>query len=295
MILLWGHPEERPFARVLRALHARGAAPLVLDQRRPMTVTSGTVRTAGTSWNLADVTAAYLRPYDAARLPAVTRSPARTALTRHARRAAPALCAWADHTPALVVNRPSASATNAAKACQGLLVEAAGFAVPPSLVTDDAQALAEFAGEHGAVVVKPGSGIRARVALADVHDPGRMARLAACPTFFQRHIPGEDVRVHVVGDRTFAVRLASDAVDYRVRDAALKQSTAELPGDLSERCVALARALGLVVAGIDLRVTPEGDWFCFEANPAPAFTFFAGADQVAEAVADLLHTHRPNP
>ncbi|WP_067474260.1 ATP-grasp domain-containing protein [Actinomadura hibisca] len=295
MILLWGHPDERPFARVLQALRARGAEPLILDQRRPLAVAAGgtAVHTAGGRWDLADVTAAYLRPYDATRLRAVTASPARTALTRHARSAAPALCAWADHAPALVVNRPSATATNAAKASQGLSIEAAGFAVPPSLVTDDAQALAEFAAEHGAVVAKPGSGVRARVALADLDDPERMARLATCPTLFQRHIPGEDVRVHVVGDRTFAVRLTSDAIDYRVRDAALEQSTTELPGDLPERCVALARALGLVVAGIDLRMTPEGDWFCFEANPAPAFTFFAGADHVAEAMADLLHAHRP--
>ena len=52
----------------------------------------------------------------------------------------------------------------------------------------------------------------------------------------------------------------------------------------------MVRAMGLHLAGIDLRQTPEGTWYCFEVNPSPAFTFFeAGAGQpIAAAVAALL-------
>jgi D-alanine-D-alanine ligase-like ATP-grasp enzyme len=46
----------------------------------------------------------------------------------------------------------------------------------------------------------------------------------------------------------------------------------------------------LLVAGIDLRRTPAGEWYCFEVNPSPAFTFYQDASRppIAEAIARLL-------
>jgi D-alanine-D-alanine ligase-like ATP-grasp enzyme len=48
--------------------------------------------------------------------------------------------------------------------------------------------------------------------------------------------------------------------------------------------------MGLAVAGIDLRRTPEGQWYCFEVNPSPGFTYFqAQAGQaIDQAIAQLL-------
>ncbi|HEX8156488.1 MAG TPA: hypothetical protein VF526_03785 [Solirubrobacteraceae bacterium] len=43
----------------------------------------------------------------------------------------------------------------------------------------------------------------------------------------------------------------------------------ELPADLAARCTSLARSSGLDLAGIDLRITRDGDAFCFEVNPSP--------------------------
>jgi hypothetical protein len=43
-----------------------------------------------------------------------------------------------------------------------------------------------------------------------------------------------------------------------------------LPPDCAERCLAPAHSLELSVAGIDLRRTPDGAWYCFEVNPSPA-------------------------
>jgi glutathione synthase/RimK-type ligase-like ATP-grasp enzyme len=36
----------------------------------------------------------------------------------------------------------------------------------------------------------------------------------------------------------------------------------------------MARALGLELAGIDLRIGADGVAYCFEVNPSPAFSFF---------------------
>jgi len=46
----------------------------------------------------------------------------------------------------------------------------------------------------------------------------------------------------------------------------------------------------LAVAGIDLRRTPEDEWYCFEVNPSPAFSFYEEATHqpIAEAIAALL-------
>jgi hypothetical protein len=46
----------------------------------------------------------------------------------------------------------------------------------------------------------------------------------------------------------------------------------------------------LQVAGIDLRKTSDGNWFCFEVNPSPAFTFYeeATGQPIAKAIANLL-------
>jgi D-alanine-D-alanine ligase-like ATP-grasp enzyme len=48
-------------------------------------------------------------------------------------------------------------------------------------------------------------------------------------------------------------------------------------------------SIRLTVAGIDLRLTSDGKWYCFEVNPSPAFTFQAATNhRVDEAIADLL-------
>ena len=60
--------------------------------------------------------------------------------------------------------------------------------------------------------------------------------------------------------------------------------------EIAERCVTLAKKLGLVVAGLDLIVTPDGDWHCLEVNPNPAFSVFelGEAQDIAQRVAALL-------
>ena len=48
----------------------------------------------------------------------------------------------------------------------------------------------------------------------------------------------------------------------------------DLSEDLAARCIALTAGLGLVFAGIDLRIGPDGTATCFEVNPSPACSFY---------------------
>jgi len=49
----------------------------------------------------------------------------------------------------------------------------------------------------------------------DVEHLARLHLLRHSPAQFQAFIPGDNVRVHTVGDQLFATRIHSEAVDYR--------------------------------------------------------------------------------
>jgi glutathione synthase/RimK-type ligase-like ATP-grasp enzyme len=63
-----------------------------------------------------------------------------------------------------------------------------------------------------------------------------------------------------------------------------------LPDDIAERCIRLARELGLISAGVDLRRTPAGQYFCFEVNTRPAFSFYEQhtGQRIADGLIDAL-------
>ena len=126
--------------------------------------------------------------------------------------------------------------------------------------------------------------------LSDEHD-ARMDDLRWCPTQFQRYIEGVDYRVHVVGSRLFASRVLSDGVDYRYAPSRIE--ACEIQADVAERCLELSRALDLPFAGIDLRRTPDGQWFCFEVNPAPGYSSYeeVTGQRISAAIANLLLEH----
>ena len=154
-----------------------------------------------------------------------------------------------------------------------------------------------FLREHKRLVYKSISGVRSIVATLDSGQEDRLAGVATGPVQFQQWIDGRDIRVHVVGAACFATAVDSQADDYRYaaqEGADLALEPFELPRALAERLVAISRQMGLLVAGIDLRLTAEGVWFCFEINPSPGFTFYeeATGQPIAAAIADLLSERR---
>jgi glutathione synthase/RimK-type ligase-like ATP-grasp enzyme len=296
--LLWGVSGDATMASVRRAVQAMGVPHLFLDQRDVATTTvemtagegvGGFIRTPGRTLDLAEVSAFYLRPHDGTRV-----TPDGSDLRRHARAVDDTLAAFADLSPALVISRPSAAAANGSKPAQSYEIAACGFQVPPTLVTNHPGAVAEFARRHGNIIYKSTSGVRSQVRRLDPDDAGRLAAVTVCPTQFQGRVPGTDVRVHVIGAQVFATEITSDADDYRyaTRQGLPRPVLAaiDLPDDVAERCRRLAARLALPVAGIDLRVTPDGQWYCFEANPSPGFSYYeAGTGQpLAAAVAGLV-------
>jgi hypothetical protein len=302
VILLWGLMADAPTAEVRRALTRLGHPPWFLDQRATVAARvelrvgsqlTATVDAGDGPVALGGVTAAYLRPYDPRDLPAVQRSGAGSPLFERAVRSLELLLSWGDLADALIVNRPSMMASNCSKPFQSLELRAFGFSVPDTLITTDPEAVLEFRARHRHVVYKSISGVRSVVTeLTDSH-LARLGDVCWCPTQFQQRIPGADYRVHVVGGQVFATEILSEAVDYRY--AGRQQCTATirattLDDEMARRCVDVSRAMGLPLSGVDLRRTPDGEWYCFEVNPSPGFTYFQAAtgQPIGEAVARLL-------
>ena len=302
-ILLWGLTGDSPLDEVHEALDAFGANVFLLDQRRILESeialsvdgsVSGELQVGAQRLDLDYVDGIYLRPYDTGQVAAIHDYRPLESAWRHALAFDDAVLSWVEVCEAQVVNRPSAMAPNNAKPLQLRAIRRAGFSIPQTLVTNDAAAALDFRARHGCVIYKSISGMRSIVHRFDDTRLDRLGDLAACPTQFQQFIPGLEHRVHVVGDQLFACTVRSDADDYRYADgdAFVQIDPCRLPPDVADRCLRMAAAMGLALAGIDLRRTDKGEWFCFEVNPSPAFTYYeeATGQPITDAVARLLLT-----
>ena len=302
MILLWGLPGDRPLTAVHDALCQQGHEIALVDQRMVLetaielfagTSLTGTIMIQNRSIDLARVTAFYIRSYCSTDLPLIQRAGQGSLEWQHAINVDDVLLSWAELTPATVVNRPSAMASNNSKPYQASFIQSVGFEVPATLITTDPEAVADFHHQYGEVIYKSISGVRSIVSrLTDAHAQ-RIADITWCPTQFQEYVPGTDYRVHVIGDEIFACAITSPSDDYRyatAQGATTEIHSCELPIDIENRCVALARALRMSVVGVDLRARADGRWYCFEVNPSPAFTYYqqATGQPMARAVARLL-------
>jgi hypothetical protein len=176
-------------------------------------------------------------------------------------------------TPIRVVNVPGTGWDNTSKPMQSAALGRFGFNVPPFLSTSMAGEARRFAAERR-LIYKSNSSHRSVVNFFDHRDEKDLEHLHECPVMFQGAAIGYDVRVHVVGDQTFAVRIDSDAVDYRYyrrQGTFAQQRRGDISEELSRACIESVRGRGLILAGIDFKVDANGAWWCLEINPMPSF------------------------
>jgi glutathione synthase/RimK-type ligase-like ATP-grasp enzyme len=287
MILLGGIPSERPLVLLTEALDALRAPYRLFNQRRCADCTiafgvgadgvSGTLCLHGEAFNLLDITAVYFRLMDDCLLPELEGEPDASPARRHARALHDTLYRWIEVADARVVNRSDPQGSNSSKPYQAQLIASYGLRVPETLITSDPADVLAFRRTHGTIIYKSMSGVRSIVKALDDQDLARLGDISWCPVQFQALVPGNDVRVHVIGRDVYATEIISDVTDYRY--ARQQGGTAtlraiDLPEGLAARCVALTAGLGLVFAGIDLRIGPDGAATCFEVNPSPAFSYY---------------------
>ncbi|HET7833370.1 MAG TPA: ATP-grasp domain-containing protein [Gallionella sp.] len=222
--------------------------------------------------DLKAVKAAYLRPYDFRDYKQVADKPSDDPVMLKAAGFEMHLIAYFDASDAMVVNRSKPSATNNSKPFQLSLIKQAGFKIPETLITNDAEQAREFLDRHHDVVFKSISGQRSIVEQVAATHREFLEDVKWCSTLFQKVVPGNNYRVHVLKDEIFAVRIESDKLDYRYGNTTMVAE--QLPSDIAERCRKLAADLGLLFAGIDLMRSPDDEWYCFEVNPSPGYSCF---------------------
>ena len=289
MILVCGIPSDGPTRLVIEAAEAAGVEHIVLNQRESRSIglridvrrgeeVDGTLSICSREWPLSTFSGVYLRLMEWQDLPENRIGPAGDlAGVRRSGMFHEALVQWTEMARCRVMNRCSAMGSNSSKPYQAQFIQEAGFLVPPTLITTDPGHVRDFLRAHGRVVFKSISGTRSIVrTLSDVKLL-HLDRVRLLPTQFQAFVPGTNVRVHVTGEEVFATEMRTPAVDYRYPSSdaeEVEMVPVRLPEVMEERCQALARRLDLPLAGIDLKVTPAGEYYCFEVNPMPAYSFF---------------------
>lgn len=299
MILLCGLLEDAPMKMVYDELLAAGADIFYLDHHDifnceieySYSAEKGEIsilRNNGRILDLKKVTAAYCRPYNLRDYAPAEGKRNDDPLILKASGFEMHLFAYLDASDAVVVNRTGPSATNNSKPIQLSIIMQAGFRIPETLITNDPEEAGEFLDKHPDAIFKSISGQRSIVEKVSAAHREYLDDVKWCPTLFQKVVPGNNYRVHVLKDEIFAVRIESDRLDYRYGNTTM--TAEQLPEHIANNCRQLTADLGLHFAGIDLMRTPDDDWYCFEVNPSPAYSYFQANSglPISTALAKML-------
>ncbi|MGH3816903.1 MAG: hypothetical protein ACRDRE_03920 [Pseudonocardiaceae bacterium] len=203
------------------------------------------------------------------------------------------------------VSHPSALADAAYKPWQLALLKQAGLAVPPTLVTNDADTVRGFAGAFGDLIVKPlaesvvyEAGGEALVYTRRVHasELESLDGVESTAHLFQQWQPKLfEARVTVVGDRLFSVAIHASSekaqVDWRADYGALRYEVINnVPDQVRAGIARYLEVAGLAFSAFDFVIRPDGDWVALEANAIGAWGWLAEECglPIAAAIADAL-------
>ncbi|MEV6404505.1 ATP-grasp ribosomal peptide maturase [Streptomyces bobili] len=175
----------------------------------------------------------------------------------------------------LWVNHPLMNAAADYKPAQLALAQRLGFIVPPTLVTNDPNEARVFISEHGNVIHKAlrwtpyqRDGIGLTAWTEPVQDGELDDTVRVTPHLFQARVDkAADLRVLIVGQDVFAVRIDSGLLDWRKDYNALTYGVVDLPDSLAETLLSYLGHLGLVSGSFDLAVDHDGDVHWLELNP----------------------------
>lgn len=178
-----------------------------------------------------------------------------------------------------------------------------GFQIPDTIFTNDSRSVRSFFGRHGDIIAKSSSGsaglrddkriLTQRLSRKDLR---HAEAVTLAPVLFQEYVPKRtELRVTVVGKDVFPVRIHSQdsprtRTDWRRYAPKMRYTRAVLPRATKERCVKIAKTLGLAYGGIDLVETPDGDFVFLEINSLPAWLWLEDVTKlpITSTIADRL-------
>ena len=198
------------------------------------------------------------------------------------------------------MNPPLLDEAASRKAFQLAVASSLGMRVPDTIMTSDRDEAMRFIERHGIgrtiyKIFSATHNVWRETRLVGEDDLASLDALRLAPVIFQEYIPAvADLRVTIVGDSMFPMAIDSRGtgyeVDFRVNLAQARTSAVELPDRVSDALCALMKRFGIVYGGVDLRLTPDGDYVFLEINPAGEFLFaeHGSGFPITDAVAGWL-------
>lgn len=210
-------------------------------------------------------------------------------------------CFWVSNPYKLVLAEDKISQLRIAKQL--------GFAVSPTLLSNEPQVIKSFIDENNRnVVIKPiRSGLVDRnnvvftqyVTAKNISDD----QVASLPSIYQVYVPKQyDIRVTVIGNQLFAMEIhsqdhQSSRIDWRQGQIVnMKQCRHNLPESIKSLCLSLVRHYGLEFGAIDLILTPDGNYFFLEINPNGQWAWVENRTgyKMTDTLIDLLLKGKPS-
>lgn len=195
-----------------------------------------------------------------------------------------------ENIDAMVINRCNAQYSNSSKLFQSWIIKHYGFKIPNSIITTSAEEVKKFISSNKQVIYKSASSERSQVKNFLKEDFEKLHLLKNCPHLFQECVEGTDIRVHTLATgETFACEIMSETSDYRY-DNKRNIKVIDIPKHIKEQCIRLTLDLGLYLSGIDLRKNPNGEYYCFEVNPSPAFSWYEEQTglPISKSIAEMM-------
>lgn len=199
----------------------------------------------------------------------------------------------------LYVNHPHRIGDAEFKPSGLVAAAAAGFRLPPTLITSNPDAARSFIKRYGPVIYKPLSAplyrdeddVSCTVKVAEVRADEIDDAVAGTAHLFQQRIDKTaDARVTVIGDHPFTVRIDSGLLDWRTDYGKLTYTPVAPPPGVTAALYCYLAHFGLVFGCFDFAIDREGQWWFLECNPSGQWAWLepeTGLPLVA-AMADLL-------
>jgi glutathione synthase/RimK-type ligase-like ATP-grasp enzyme len=290
MILIAGIPSESPVRLVIEAAEEANIDYVLFNQRETHlnefnfelqhNKIIGHILIGGNSYQLSDFAGIYVRFMEHRFTPEIGRKTFHRISPEEEHKSIQIhdmMLQWFDVAECRVMNRVVDMASNMSKPYQAQFIIDSGLKTPITLVTNSIESVKQFNNKHPRTIYKSISSIRSIVTEFDIKQISQLQKLRFLPTQFQELLLGTDIRVHVVGDAIFATAICSEVVDYRYASRENKEvqmQSIELPKNIENKCFELSKRLNLPLCGIDLKHTPDDEYYCFEVNPSPGYSYF---------------------
>jgi glutathione synthase/RimK-type ligase-like ATP-grasp enzyme len=202
-----------------------------------------------------------------------------------------------------VINNPYAETFANRKPYQLSIANSLGLTIPETLISNDPDAIKEFWIKNNrnciykTLTPMPDKMLETRRLLET--DFAELDKVRYAPVIVQQTIEGLDIRINVIGSQVFGASAKTNIkeaeFDWRI-DPTLKWEKHDIDERLQDTLRLLIKKLGLHYGSIDMRLTPNGDYFFFEINPSGQFLFIEidTGQTLSDSMAQLLLWPHPD-